>query len=74
MEDSSRYITHWFNELNKDIDNSRTVKALKVLGKRAKKFMNTALVSPVSKAYKDIVLKSYKNSMEFIQKKAKQIS
>ena len=64
----------FFSNLKNDIANSKTSKTLKILGKRAKRFVEEVNNSNASSAYKNMVMKAYRDSMKMINKMKKRFS
>jgi len=66
-------IKNFFEGLQNDINNSKTDKNLRFLAKKAKKYTNMYLASPIAKTYKKVVSVYYRKALKSITHKAKSI-
>ena len=64
----------FYNELERDISNSRTEKNLKFLNKKAKKFVDGYLTQPISAAYKKTILAGYRRVNKLIKAQIKRVN
>ena len=67
-------IHEFFSNLNDNIARSKTTRALRILGKQARRFTNSILNSNVAQGTKNVVKSSYKNSVHFISEQAKRLT